>query len=123
MTHLAPEEQRTLAARLDQLRCDALQDLRRLAAPVDEETAWAGLREVHGFADDAELEREDQVVDVEIENARRRLREIERASERMAQGSYGTCSACGEEIAADRLLVQPTAVRCLACQAAAEAAP
>jgi RNA polymerase-binding transcription factor DksA len=35
---------------------------------------------------------------------------------RIAEGSYGTCSDCGEPIGGPRLNAQPTAERCIACQ-------
>lgn len=38
----------------------------------------------------------------------------------LRQGRLGTCSACGEAIAFDRLKAQPMAPRCLRCQASAE---
>jgi len=44
------------------------------------------------------------------------LRAIESALARFADGSYGTCEDCGEQIAYERLHVQPTATRCVQCQ-------
>ena len=44
------------------------------------------------------------------------LSEVEAALVRIDDGSYGTCSNCGEPIGAPRLNVQPTAERCIACQ-------
>ena len=41
------------------------------------------------------------------------LREIEQAEARIRDGSYGECVDCGGEIGFERLLVQPTAVRCV----------
>ncbi|HEX5685738.1 MAG TPA: TraR/DksA family transcriptional regulator [Ideonella sp.] len=48
------------------------------------------------------------------------LRLIERARERLAAGTYGECVDCGESISPARLLAQPTAMRCMACQRNAE---
>ena len=44
------------------------------------------------------------------------LSEVEAALNRIADGSYGTCSGCGEPIGWPRLNAQPTADRCIACQ-------
>jgi RNA polymerase-binding protein DksA len=44
------------------------------------------------------------------------LSEVEAALNRIADGSYGTCSDCGEPIGSPRLNAQPTADRCIACQ-------
>jgi DnaK suppressor protein len=48
------------------------------------------------------------------------LQAIERALVRVSDGSYGLCLQCGASIPAARLHAQPTAERCLACQAQAE---
>jgi DnaK suppressor protein len=45
------------------------------------------------------------------------LREIEAAIRRIDAGIYGDCEACGNEIGYARLEAQPTATRCLQCQA------
>ena len=44
------------------------------------------------------------------------LAEVDGALARIAEGSYGTCSDCGEPIGWPRLNAQPTAERCIACQ-------
>lgn len=56
----------------------------------------------------------------EIERDLNELREIDAARRRIDAGRYGRCTDCDAEIDAARLLAQPTAVRCLACQAAGE---
>ena len=45
-----------------------------------------------------------------------RLSSIDAALARIKNGSYGTCMECGERISDGRLLAQPTASLCLACQ-------
>ena len=42
--------------------------------------------------------------------------QVERALERLAQGKYGYCEDCGEQIPAERLKFRPEATRCVACQ-------
>jgi RNA polymerase-binding transcription factor DksA len=44
------------------------------------------------------------------------LRALEAAQERIDGGSYGSCLDCGGEIEFERLLAQPTALRCLDCE-------
>ena len=41
------------------------------------------------------------------------LRSIEQTEQRMRDGTYGDCIVCGAEIGFERLLAQPTAVRCV----------
>lgn len=48
------------------------------------------------------------------------LRGIDAALEAIAEGSYGFCSSCGDEIPEGRLRAQPLALRCVRCQEVAE---
>lgn len=48
------------------------------------------------------------------------LRAIDLALHAIGDGTYGMCVSCGEEIHAQRLKVQPLALRCVACQERAE---
>lgn len=40
---------------------------------------------------------------------------VERALEKLAEGTYGTCDRCGEAIAPARLRFAPESVHCVAC--------
>jgi len=51
------------------------------------------------------------------------LQEIEAALARIADGSYGICSDCGDEIGLARLKANPAGKRCLSCQEKCERAP
>ncbi len=42
-----------------------------------------------------------------------KLRDVERALEKLGQGTYGLCDVCGSTIAAERLETIPWAVRCI----------
>lgn len=44
------------------------------------------------------------------------LKEIDRALERVARGSYGVCESCGEDISPARLKALPWARYCVRCQ-------
>jgi len=52
----------------------------------------------------------------ESERDRLELIEIANARERMARGTYGECTDCGEPIALARLKVEPWASRCIECE-------
>jgi len=43
--------------------------------------------------------------------------QVERALDRIANGSYGSCEDCGGGIPPERLKVRPEATRCVSCQA------
>jgi DnaK suppressor protein len=49
------------------------------------------------------------------------LRRIDAALERLDEGHYGTCAACGAPIERRRLEALPWAVRCTGCEEAREA--
>ena len=58
------------------------------------------------------LAADDAVINQDVQDAR----DIMAARERLAAGSYGVCTDCGEAIAYERLLAYPTAKRCIHCQ-------
>lgn len=60
------------------------------------------------LADDEALEGVDEVLRAEI-------RQIRHALARIASGTYGKCSKCGDEIARERLLARPIATNCFEC--------
>jgi DnaK suppressor protein len=53
-----------------------------------------------------------------IEQAERRIAEIEAARARVDAGTYGRCDVCGEPIADDRLEARPVARTCVGCATA-----
>jgi DnaK suppressor protein len=48
------------------------------------------------------------------------LREVRAALDRIADGSYGTCLQCEEEVSRKRLKAMPWATLCIACQEVAD---
>jgi DnaK suppressor protein len=80
-----------------------------------------------GFANQSKFTDDDAVADTAAQmdvamviRESRELQEIEAALSRIADGSYGICSDCGEEIGQARLQAYPAAVRCLPCQEKSE---
>ena len=51
------------------------------------------------------------------------IQRIDEALERLAEGEYGFCAECGDEISEQRLAAMPFAVRCFECQGQVEADP
>lgn len=118
---LAELDGQNLRRQLEVLKQRTLDELCRRTEPMDtlpERVSYE--HEVHDNADDAELERSEDLRFAEIDVDRQRLSEIEEALRRMDEGSYGVCVACGEDIPRERLLALPTALRCSACQLASE---
>ncbi|CAA9224421.1 MAG: hypothetical protein AVDCRST_MAG52-680 [uncultured Blastococcus sp.] len=50
-----------------------------------------------------------------LDQARRRLADVDAALARRADGGYGTCESCGRSIAPERLAARPAARTCIAC--------
>jgi DnaK suppressor protein len=50
-----------------------------------------------------------------LEQARRRLAEIDAALARRETGGYGVCEGCGRPIGAERLAARPAARTCISC--------
>jgi len=50
-----------------------------------------------------------------LDQAERRLAELDAAVARLDADEYGICASCGGSIAAERLLVRPAATRCITC--------
>jgi DnaK suppressor protein len=51
------------------------------------------------------------------------LRNVYAALDRIAEGSYGTCLECDEEISHKRLQAMPWATLCITCQESADGSP
>ncbi|WP_250443415.1 TraR/DksA C4-type zinc finger protein [Actinotalea sp. C106] len=52
-----------------------------------------------------------------VDQARRRLAELDEAQTRWLAGQYGDCERCGSPIPADRLEARPSARTCVGCAA------
>jgi len=101
------------------------------------EQAIANLREDHPGRIDDEVEEIAQITDNHLadtatatldreidytlaENSGRMLGAIDAALTRIDEGTYGTCSTCGREIASGRLEAYPWASLCIDCKRLAE---
>ena len=96
------------------------------------------LGELHGVQDDigeiAELRTPEEAEEALLSEGRERLsvfihrgsqklEAVHRALERIRDGTYGRCTACGSEIQEERLEYLPTASLCLTCQSLKERNP
>jgi DnaK suppressor protein len=86
----------------------------------EREAAGERAAETADQKDEASQRQYSALVDAEDARDHAELRSIDTALRRMAEGRYGACSDCGEPIGLQRLLAQPHALRCAACQRAYE---
>jgi len=62
----------------------------------------------------AQLEGQDALEGIEKQKLRE-IQQIRAALQRIADGQYGVCAKCGEDIDPKRLTALPTAIVCLSC--------
>ena len=67
------------------------------------------------WSEQAQERENDEVLDALGNEAAYELRMIQKALERMEEGEYGACLACGEDIALERLNNMPFAKYCVRC--------
>jgi RNA polymerase-binding transcription factor DksA len=108
--------------RLDELRREAA---RRLAALEDQLDDIAVARRDANSDDEHDPEGSTLAFDraqaaVLAADARRQLDEVDAATARLDDGTYGRCERCGRPIPDARLAARPTACLCVDCQAAVE---
>ncbi len=68
------------------------------------------------IADLANEEYESSIMATNNTHQYRHLNEIDRALDKIEDGSYGNCDECGGEISIDRLKAIPNASFCISCQ-------
>jgi DnaK suppressor protein len=109
---------RTLRSMLQALRDQEIRRLRRLVlSGIEQKAPMPGDR-----LDDARRHEEMDLQMSLIEMSERRLAAIFNAFERLEQGGYGICEACGDGISFERLRAMPTVQYCVDCQAELETA-
>ncbi|HDH98266.1 MAG TPA: RNA polymerase-binding protein DksA [Deltaproteobacteria bacterium] len=63
----------------------------------------------------------DRSFELRIRDRERKLiKKINKALERIEDGTYGICEDCGEEIGAKRLTARPVTTRCIECKSKQE---
>jgi RNA polymerase-binding protein DksA len=104
------EQLRRLRAEAAERRGDLRRDLDRFV-----EAAQSVSTDDEHDPEGATIAFERQQVAALLDSAERQLAELDAAVARLDAGDYGRCAACGEPIAAERLLVRPAATHCIAC--------
>ena len=120
MNPLSEQERSTLSRRLASRREELRSEVQTQLANSDDPRI-AGFANELAVAEDWVLA--DILADMDLTMVSRdiaELGEVEAALTRIDDGSYGTCSSCGESIGWPRLNAQLTAQRCIRCQEAFE---
>lgn len=100
---------------LEELRSELREQLESRGANPDDDSMDESQLETQ-FADAAQTTAErDKILRV-VEKLRDQLSSVNRALERITEGSYGTCENCGKEIPAERLEALPYVIHCVDCR-------
>lgn len=86
---------------LDKVRADRLRDMAGASPDAGDESVASLI---------SDLDQADTSRDLS------ELRTLDAAHARIAEGSYGTCIECGQDIGFERLRANPGAERCIRCQ-------
>ncbi|WP_324273404.1 TraR/DksA family transcriptional regulator [Blastococcus brunescens] len=102
---------------LDAERAAALAQIESLTREFDEVVAASKASNADDEHDPegATIAFERQQVVALLDQARRRLDDVDAALARRDAGGYGTCETCGGPIAAERLAARPAARTCISC--------
>lgn len=103
-----------LAYRLSELQADVS------AAQADHMALSIEPTEVRNHQDDAMRGQAFEMNQAEEQRDLEEMGLVKAALQRLDAGTYGDCADCGEPIGLQRLMVQPAACRCAACQHAHE---
>jgi RNA polymerase-binding transcription factor DksA len=92
----------------------------RAAELARKEPAPASEHEVTDQKDEAVQRQSQELGEAQEQRDIDELALVQAALRRLDAGTYGDCADCGNAIPLQRLLVQPAALRCAACQARRE---
>jgi RNA polymerase-binding transcription factor len=91
-------------------RSDLLSKLAELGAE-----GGAGLTYDSNFADSSQVTAERSEAEALVASLRETLEEVQRALDKLDEGTYGRCEGCGREIDPLRLDAKPAARYCIDC--------
>ena len=117
---LAPDFTTRASTRLERRRTELEQEIRAKLAAARELT---GSEVIDQLIEGGDYASADLIAALDIAEVQRdiaELREVNAARKRSADGQYGVCIECGEDIPPARLEAYPTAMRCTVCQSAIE---
>ena len=98
---------------LERARDELRTELEELTAAPRDPTATVSFGKRVGEGTSQAVERIAQVAAARQLDAK--LRDVERALDKLDEGTYGACDVCGRPIGRDRIEAIPWAVRCVGC--------
>jgi len=108
-------DQDRIATALEQERSTVLHQLHELGAGASGDLTGE-IDYGDGFADAGAATAERTETIGMVESLTQRLGEVDAAKTKLAEGTFGVCSSCGQDIEADRLEHRPTSIKCVSCK-------
>lgn len=108
---MSPEERKEMTAIVHDKIADTREEitqLKELTKPIKPDNAYGRLSRMDAINNKS-------INDAALREQKSRLQKLERALERIEEGSYGTCQKCGGDIAIGRLKFMPWTTRCIGC--------
>ncbi len=116
MSEFSPAERAEFSEQLARRNAELVSEIEnKLAQAKSERIAPDAVSATDG-GDKALLEAESGLDLAIVSHDVEELRAIEGAEARLAQGTFGVCTDCGDAVARERLRAYPAAMRCAACQ-------
>ncbi|HET7595349.1 MAG TPA: TraR/DksA family transcriptional regulator [Burkholderiales bacterium] len=109
-----------LARVLDQLEAEVRDKIRTSMPQLADQKYIDLVGVVYDTADEASANMQDEVDHTLLEHYLQKLKQLEAARERLADGALNACADCGDEIGFGRLRAYPFATRCIHCQTVRE---
>lgn len=113
---MSNEQLAAFRKRLRARREELVEEVRQALLQSDNERYIEMAGAVHDAGDEAVADLLSDLCADDIDRHVREIRQAEEALQRIATGTYGRCSDCGQAVEPERLEVYPTATRCYACQ-------
>jgi DnaK suppressor protein len=100
--------------KLKALKQRLYEDVDKLAKVDDDRTPYGG--DFESLVAAAQLASQYETDELLRRRLQRRLQELDRVDQRLKQGEYGKCEACGAQIPEERLAAKPDTTLCVSCQ-------
>jgi RNA polymerase-binding transcription factor DksA len=97
------------------VRTTLLSERAELLAQLSGDGALAGDHYDANFADSSQVTAERGEAEALANQLKENLEDVDRALQRLDDGSYGTCEVCAKPIGEARLEAAPAARRCITC--------
>jgi DnaK suppressor protein len=120
MPYLTLEQRESLHRKLSSRAAVLREEIAAALRPSRSPETIGPVNHLDEIDDQAVADLESSIEIAEVERDSRELRQVENALRRLRTLDFGVCDDCGATIPYSRLIAEPSATRCIACQAEVE---